>query len=345
MATEKRLSAATAARRRTSPSRSSPTNAPVVTLTKDPEANLSGSLTLAYRIDDRYGVTSARADFALPADASKPARRTLAEPPKAGLETSGKTSEEDASTVDLSEHPWAGAKVTLTIAATSVSGKSGRSAPVEITLPERPFHNPLARALVEERRSLVLDPDRAPPKVSAALGGLDRRARTLRHQGQRSISGLRQARTALDGARTDADLLDVAQLLWTIALQVEDGDSTEAQRDLRAAEEALRDALKRGASDDEIQKLMKALREAANRYAAEMAMKAERNGDQTEQDSNQQVQSLDKLMDKMEESARNGSKEDAQAMLDQLQNMFENMESAEYRRGEPGRTGAAEADG
>jgi uncharacterized protein (TIGR02302 family) len=311
-----------------------PTNAPVVTLTKDPQANLSGSLTLAYRIEDRYGVTGARADFALPADASKPAQRTLAEPPKAGLETSGKTAEEDTATVDLSEHPWAGAKVTMTITATSVSGKSGRSAPLEIALPERPFHNPLARALVEERRSLVLDPDHAPKRVSAALGGLIV-APELFDTKAPVYLGLKQARAALDGARTDADLLDVAQLLWTIALKIEDGDSTQAQRDLRAAEQALRDALKRGASDDEIKKLMKALREAANRYAAEMAMKAERNGDQTERESNQQVQSLDKLMDRMEETARNGSREEAQAMLDQLENMFENMESASEEQQSP----------
>ena len=46
----------------------------------------------------------------------------------------------------------------MTLSATSVSGKTGQSAPVEVTLPQRPFHNPLARALVEERRDLILDP-------------------------------------------------------------------------------------------------------------------------------------------------------------------------------------------
>ena len=54
----------------------------------------------------------------------------------------------------------------------SVSGKSGTSAPVEVTLPQRPFHNPLARALVEERRDLILDPDHAPKRVETALTGL-----------------------------------------------------------------------------------------------------------------------------------------------------------------------------
>ena len=44
--------------------------------------------------------------------------------------------------------------------------------------------------------------------------------------------------------------------------------------------------------------------------------------------SNQEVQSLDKLMDQLEQTARNGAREQAEAMLDQMQSMFENMQSA-----------------
>jgi len=304
--------------------------APTIALTSEPESNLSGSMTLAYRIEERYGVTGARADFALPRDPTKPAPRSLAEPPQAGLETpnSANGAGEARSTLDLSEHPWAGARVTMTLGATSVSGKTGRSAPVEVTLPQRPFHNPLARALVEERRDLILDPDFAPRRVEAALTGLSV-APELFDTPAGVYLGLKQASNALDAAHTDADLLGVAQLLWTMALQIEDGDMTAAQRDLRAAEQALREALKRGASDDEIRKLTQALREAAQRFAAEMAMKAEKNGDQSAQDSNRQAQSLDKLMDRLEQAAREGAREQAEAMLDQMQSMFENMQSAE----------------
>ena len=310
--------------------------APTIGLTADPQANLSGSLSLAYRIEDRYGVTGARARFALPHDPAKPAPRSLASPPEAGLETPGAANGtgEAHSTLDLSEHPWAGTKVTMTLSATSVSGKTGQSAPAEVTLPQRPFRNPLARALVEERRDLILDPDHAPKRIDAALAGLAVAPELFKTPASVYL-GLKQARTALDGARSDADLLDVAQLLWTMALQIEEGDSTKAQRDLRAAEEALREALKRGASDDEIRRLMQNLREAAERFAAEMAQKAERNSQQTPQESDQQIQSLDKLLDKLDETARNGSREEAEAMLDQMQNMFENMQSAESEEESP----------
>src|SRR5208283_3606443 len=120
-----------------------PAGTPTIKLTEEPQPNLSGSLTLAYHIEDRYGVTGARADFALPSDPSKPAPRNLAQPPQAALEQPGSANGtgDGHSTLDLSEHPWAGAKTTMTLSATSVSGKTGQSAPVEVTLPQRPFHN------------------------------------------------------------------------------------------------------------------------------------------------------------------------------------------------------------
>jgi uncharacterized protein (TIGR02302 family) len=307
-----------------------PTGTPTIKLTEEPRANISGSLTLAYRLNDRYGVSSARAQFALPRDPSKPAPRSLAEPPQVTLQlpVSENGAGDARTTADLSEHPWAGAHVTMTLSALSVSGRTGSSGPVEVTLPQRTFHNPLARALVEQRRDLILDPDHAPKRVETALMGLSV-APELFDTPSNVYLGLKQAHSSLAGARSDADLLSVAALLWAMAQQIEDGDASQAERDLRAAEKALREALKRGASDDEIKKLMQQLREAARRFAGEMTRKGERSGQLSPEESNRQAQDLDKLMDRMEEAARNGTREEAEAMLDQMQEMFENMRSAE----------------
>ena len=305
-----------------------PAGKPTIVSTEEPRANLSGSLTLAYRTQDRFGLASARADFARPHEGAGPAPRTLAPPPQAALELPPtENGVGDArTTVDLSEHPWAGAKVTMRLSAVSISGKTGESAPIELTLPQRMFHNPLARALVEQRRDLILDPDHAPKRVVTALTGLTI-APELFDTPASVYLGLKQARNSLVDARSDADLIDVAAMLWAMAQQIEDGDSTQAQRELRAAEQALREALQRGASDQEIRKLMEQLREAAKRFMSEMARNSPPpNADA--QDQNLQAQDLDKLLDQMEETARNGSREDAQAMLDQMQEMFENMRSA-----------------
>ena len=72
---------------------------------------------------------------------------------------------------DLSEHPWAGADVTLTLSAADEGGNEGRSEPLDMRLPERPFTKPVARALIEQRRNLALDGE-TKPQVLTALDAL-----------------------------------------------------------------------------------------------------------------------------------------------------------------------------
>ncbi len=306
---------------------------PTIVSTEDPRSNLSGTLTLAYKTQDRFGLASARADFSRPHEGPGPAPRTLAPPPQAALQLPPTANGvgDGHTTVDLSEHPWAGAKVTMRLTAVSISGKTGDSGPIEVTLPQRIFHNPLARALVEQRRNLILDPDHAPKQVDMALAGLSI-APELFDTPANVYLGLKQAKSSLDHAHSDADLLDVAALLWAMAQQLENGDASKAERDLRAAEQALREALQRGASDEEIKKLMQQLREAANRFMSEMARNSP---DSNPEDQNVQSKDMDKMMDQMEDAARNGSREDAQAMLDQMQEMFENMRSAQDNQESP----------
>ena len=282
-------------------------------------------------MSDRFGLASARADFARPHEGAGPAPRTLAPPPQAALQLPPTANGvgEARTTVDLSEHPWAGARVTMTLSATSVSGKTGESGPIEVTLPQRAFHNPLARALVEQRRDLILDPDNAPKRVETALTGLAI-APELFDTPANVYLGLKQANSSLATPTATPTSSTSPRLLWAMAQQIEDGDASQAERDLRAAEQALREALQRGASDEEIRKLMKELREAAKRFMSEMARNAEPSANPDDQ--NLQAQDLDKLLDRMEDTARNGAREDAQAMLDQMQEMFENMRSA--REGE-----------
>ena len=95
-------------------------------------------------------------------------------PPKLALRlpSTANGTGEATTTGDLSEHPWAGAQVVMTLKATGVSGRVGAGAPTTFTLPQRQFHNPLARALVEQRRALVLDPDHEPPRVAKAIDAL-----------------------------------------------------------------------------------------------------------------------------------------------------------------------------
>ena len=76
----------------------------------------------------RYGVANAQAQFALPSSAGAAPTHSLVEAPKLGLPLPGGGNGvgEARTTSDLSEHPWAGAKVVMTLQATDVAGRDRR---------------------------------------------------------------------------------------------------------------------------------------------------------------------------------------------------------------------------
>ena len=63
---------------------------------------------------------------------------------------------------DLTEHPWAGVDVVMTLSPATRPATKAAPTPHEMRLPERPFVKPLARALIEQRRNLALDADAKP---------------------------------------------------------------------------------------------------------------------------------------------------------------------------------------
>jgi uncharacterized protein (TIGR02302 family) len=296
---------------------------PTIALVEPPKPNASGSLALHYKIADAYGVASAEATF----DSPGAGKHRLVEPPRIALSLPNAPGGigEQHTTSDLSEHAWAGAEVTMTLRAADVAGKVGESEPIKLKLPQRVFTNPLAKALVEERRALILDPDGARGKVQTVLAALQLAPDEF-HTSPSVYLGLRAAEARLARASTDPALIAVADLLWAMALQIEDGDASQTLKDLRAAEQKLRDALKNGASEEEIRELTKELRQLAERYMQEMAQNP-----QSSQSGDEPLDSkdLEAMLNQLEDSAKNGAKDDAQAMLDQLQDMFENMRGAQ----------------
>src|SRR5258706_16371504 len=78
--------------------------------------------------------------------------------------------------------------------------------------------------------------------------------------------GLRSIFFELNRAKSDDQLRDVVARLWSMAVTIEDGMLSDAEAALRAAQEALRQALERGATDEEIKKLTDQLRAALDRF-------------------------------------------------------------------------------
>ena len=318
-----------------------PDTPPRVTLVGAPKANVRGSLVLGYLIADDYGVIAAEAHFANPIVNGHPVTgRSLVEAPRGalGLPPFPGGLGEGKTTLDLSDHPWAGAEVSMTLTAKDEGGNTGESSPTPVTLPAKPFTKPLARALVEQRRNLVLDPDQR-GEVAVALDTLQLSPDTF-DVPLGVYLGLYTASIRLAAARTDPDLLAVADYLWQMALQIENGDLSRTEQDLRAAQKALKDAMERGASADEIKKLTDALRQQMDKFLSEMMQNQQRNQAQSDQATpkGQQKSITDKdlksLMDRMEDAARNGDMAEAQRLLDQLNNIMENLKTAKRAQGQ-----------
>ena len=151
------------------------------------------------------------------------------------------------------------------------------------------------------------------------------------------------ARTRLKMAKNDDALRDVVSYLWQIALGIEDGDLSAAEKRLRQAQQALKDALERGASDEEIDKLMKELRTAMDEFLREFAERAQKNpnlADQMQHGQELRQSDIDRLMDQIENLAKSGNREQAQELLSQLENMMNNLQAGrQQQRGQNGQSG------
>jgi len=310
---------------------------PTIALTKDPQEQSRGSLLLSYRLEDDYGVTKAEATFTRKDGKAAQGSHPLFGPPDFALILpQARTKKGTAQTIkDLTDHPWAGAEVTMTLVAHDDAGNIGKSAPFNYRLPQRTFTKPLARALIEQRRNLALDA-RAKPLVLTALDALSLAPETFTPDAGTYL-GLQNIDYQLVRAKTDDDLRSVVAQLWSMAVQIEDGDMADAQTALRNAEDALRQALQNGASDQEIKALMDKLREAMNRYMQALAQQLRNNGELSRPlDHNARVLSqrdLQNMLNRLEDMARSGSREAAQQLLSELQQMMENLQMASPNNG------------
>jgi uncharacterized protein (TIGR02302 family) len=335
-----------------------PDRAPTIALAKDPERQARGSLQMSYKIEDDYGVTEAQAHFAArPAEAPKAAREA-ATPEKAAPQArplfaapqfslvlpNARTRNGVGQTVkDLSEDPYAGADVTLTLTAKDEAGNEGKSEPFDMRLPERLFTKPLARALIEQRRILALDANRN-SDVYTALDALMIAPELFMAEDTGQYLGLYSVTRELEAAHSDDALREVVASLWALAVTIEDGNITDVDKALRAAQDALKQALERGASDEEIKKLTQDLRAALDNFMRQLAEQLRNNPQALARplDPNTRMlrqQDLNNMIERMERLSRSGDKEAARQLLEQLQEMLENLQMAQ-----PGQSGDSDME-
>ena len=308
-----------------------PDNPPTVAFARPPEPTVRQALRLDYAASDDYGVEGVKAVIRRPG--GKPSDKIELE-----LSLPGQHLKQAKATSyhDLTAHLWAGLPVEIRLVARDALGQTGESRPALLKLPEREFHNPVARAIIDQRKELAKDPN-SRPAVAEILGDLQ--SRPARYGNDTVVFlALRVAQERLRLRADAASIAEVEQLLWDTARRIEDGGASQAESELRRLQRQLQDALAKNAPDSEISRLMSELRQALDRYLQALAENLARNPDQNQQkvDPSQQVVTsgdLQRMLDRAGELARNGQRDQARQLLSELQNMLENLRMARPSQG------------
>jgi uncharacterized protein (TIGR02302 family) len=321
-----------------------PDTAPRVSILSAPESDALGEMSLPFQASDDYGVEAGEARINL--DLSSVDRRHgLAIAPGARPELTvplpmpiagDRAQFEESLIEDFSEHPWANLPVTVVLSVLDAAEQQAESAPNQMILPGRRFFDPLAAAVIEQRRDLLWSKENA-TRIGQVLRAVAHRPDEVF---RKEVDQLRLRRvidrieTLASYGMTDEQQDDIARDMWDLALGIEEGDLSSALERLRQAKERLNQAMRDGASPAEIEELMRELRRATDDYMRQLSRQAELD-EQSNQENGQQQNSqnqmqmnqddLQRMMDRIQELMEQGRMAEAEQALQELQEMLENM--------------------
>ena len=339
-----------------------PDAAPRVSILNAPESDALGEMSLPFQAADDYGVEAGEARINIDMTAVD-RRHGLAIAPGARPELTvplpmpiagNRTEFEEKLIEDFSQHPWANLPVTVVLSVLDAAEQQAQSEPSQIILPGRRFFDPLAAAVIEQRRDLLWSKDNA-KRIGQVLRAVAHRPDDVF---RKEVDQLRLRRvigrleTLASYGMTDEQQDDIARDMWDLALNIEEGDLSNALERLRRANERLNQAMRDGASPAEIEELMRELRRATDDYMQQLSRQAERDGENNEQNSQQQnsqnqmqmnQDDLQRMMDRIQELMEQGRMAEAEQALQELQEMLENMRVTQGEGGEGGQSPGEQA--
>jgi uncharacterized protein (TIGR02302 family) len=298
-----------------------PDKPPTIAFTQPLSRTPHDAVKFAFSAGDDYGVIGVRALIRAVLPKGRSGKTMAVDLP---LSNAGKRIDETIFR-DLTENPFAGLDVTVALEARDASGQTGVSKPMAFHMPARIFTNPLARALVEQRQILAVDAHNARETVEEMLDALSIAPQIFYKDQNAAWLAQRTIFHALTTAKTPADMARVEDLLWQTALSLDQAGLADAAEQLRRLEQMLSQALAQGAPQDVIDALLQRYREAMQKYLQLLAQSAKPGGQNSGQAMNISPDDLDKLLKALEDAAKSGSRQSANAMLSMLQNLLENL--------------------
>jgi hypothetical protein len=349
-----------------------PNGAPVATFKTPPKLGQGDRTEFEYKVTDDYGVQKLElvARLAHPPEGAENIIEAVPIP-MSGYEPK---EEEGEYSQDLVRHRWAGLDVMVRLRATDAAGRIGESAEVAYKLPEKIFLQPLSRSAQEIRASVLREwrpyaeaPSAKPPTKPLGEAGLYAFETEPGSRLKRAPEGVKQAAVMLEAVTYEGDrffddpviymgfahalgLLESAKdfdearqvdsLLWDIALRAEYGSVADARAALEAARRALENALRNGASEEEIKRLMDMYAQAVENYMAAQMAEALRDGRVQMGDAGQQQQGgggsmgddeMQRMLDALRDLAETGATDQARQLLSDMSRMLEQFENMQLQ--------------
>ncbi|WP_299968239.1 TIGR02302 family protein [uncultured Roseobacter sp.] len=334
---------------------------PRIAVLGDPSAAALGEMTLPFEASDDYGVEAGEARFTVDLAAVTRAHGLTIDPePRPDLIvplptpiSGNRRAFEENLIEDFSTHPWANLPVLAHLSVLDGAEQRFETEPHAMVLPGRRFFDPVAAAVIEQRRDLLWSRENTGriAQILRAAAHLPDQIFRKETDALRLRKVIRQLETFANYGLSDEMQQDLADEMWDLALTLEEGDLADAEERMRRAQERLDEAIRNGASDEEIAELMRELRRATEDYLQQMMRQAERQQQQNDENRSGQNENtmtltqddIQRMMDRIQELMEQGRMAEAQQALQELQEMMENMRAAQSQPGQGGQSPGEQA--
>lgn len=311
-----------------------PPAAPVVQLSQ--VLPVDHFLLMAWRAQDRYGLTALAATLL-------PVGHPDARPEMHFLPLDSPNAKTAAGTAkpDIGDSPYAGLRVTVTLAARNLAGVTGTAPPMIVQLPPAELHDKTALALAALRQRLALQPGDT-KNTGDAL-------QKLAEAPPSHIAGATDLQMAVLARQIGAGEIpeDAAQkLMAQLARQIEQGPDYAPAQALAAANAALTQALRQAMASGQpldnarLQALLAAMHAALAQHLQALRQTM---GQAASAPDNRTIDTgdLDQLAEQIARDEAAGQTARAQAELNRLQQMLASLQSAKPMTAEQARRAQA----
>lgn len=301
---------------------------PVVAFVEEPSINDKRQIGLYYTFTDDYGAASAEFVYRLDPDQDRPLdapnfdAASLEERRVKLIEGAAGPGGERKTVFSVDEDPWAGLNVLARLEIIDGAGQRGVTEEVALTLPNRLFFNPLAKAVIEQRQSLAVAGE-AIQRVRDAFTAVTLMPEDFFDDtAEYLLLSTANWRVQTDN---DGNYQDTVDHFWPLALELEDQALELARRRLDAAIEALREALEQDASDTVIDQRRAAVEQAIEDYITALAQSGAMEEGGGEGSNQLGANQLEEMLEAIGDLSRSGAKNAARQLLSDLENILESL--------------------